>query len=102
MLWAVFTLLGAAGQVARNSLQRHLTPQLGALGATLVRFLFGFPFALLFFALAWTATGAALPSITLVFLLWLALGALTQIAATALMLLTMERRSFIVTTAYLK
>ena len=30
------------------------------------------------------------------------LGALTQIAATALMLLTMERRSFVITVAYLK
>jgi drug/metabolite transporter (DMT)-like permease len=102
MLWAVFTLLGAAGQVARNSLQRHLTPQLGTLGATLVRFLFGFPFALLFLATAWLSTGGAVPSVTLPFALWLLLGALTQIAATALMLLTMERRSFIVTTAYLK
>ena len=52
MLWAAFTLLGAAGQVARNSLQRHLPPKLGALGATLVRFLFGFPFALIFLGLA--------------------------------------------------
>jgi drug/metabolite transporter (DMT)-like permease len=101
-MWVIFTLLGAAGQVARNSLQRHLTPQLGALGATLVRFLFGFPFALLFLGLAWLATGAPLPAVTPAFALWIVLGALTQIAATALMLKTMERRSFIVTTAYLK
>jgi hypothetical protein len=46
----LFTLLGAAGQTARNAMQRELTPRLGALGATLVRFLFGFPFALLFLA----------------------------------------------------
>lgn len=102
MMWAVFTLLGAAGQVARNSLQRHLTPQLGALGATLVRFLFGFPFALLFLGLAWAATGGALPAVTPAFGGWILLGALTQIAATALMLMTMERRPFVVTTAYLK
>jgi len=48
--WVFFTLLGAVGQTARNAMQRGLTPQLGALGATLVRFLFGFPFALLFLA----------------------------------------------------
>jgi len=102
MLWAVFTLLGAAGQTARNGLQRHLTPQLGALGATLVRFLFGLPFALVFLLLAWGLTGAAMPRLSWDFLLWLLLGALTQIAATALMLATMERRSFVVTTAYLK
>ena len=43
-------MLGAAGQTARNAMQRELTPRLGALGATLVRFLFGFPFALVFLA----------------------------------------------------
>ena len=97
-----FTLLGAVGQTARNAMQRELTPSLGALGATLVRFLFGFPFALLFLAvvLAWTRN--ALPAINHDFVLWILLGALTQIGATALMLMTMERRSFVVTIAYLK
>ena len=36
VLWIPFTLLAAAGQTARNAMQRGLTPQLGALGATLV------------------------------------------------------------------
>jgi len=101
-LWVAFTLLGAVGQTARNAMQRELTPQLGALGATLVRFLFGFPFALLFLAavLAWTRS--PLPAINRDFALWVSLGALTQIGATALMLMTMEQRSFVVTIAYLK
>lgn len=102
MNWVVFTLLGAAGQTARNAMQRELTPRLGALGATLVRFLFGFPFALLFLGavLAWSR--AALPPINRDFALWILLGALTQIGGTALMLMTMEQRSFVVTVAYLK
>lgn len=101
-MWVIFTLLGAVGQTARNTMQRGLTPKLGALGATLVRFLFGFPFALLFLAavLAWTHD--SLPTIDGEFALWLLLGALTQIGGTALMLMTMEQRSFVVTTAYLK
>src|SRR5438309_798632 len=41
-------------------MQRELTPQLGALGATLVRFLFGFPFALLFLAVVLTWQHATL------------------------------------------
>ena len=49
-LWVVFTLLAAAGQTARNAMQRELTASLGTVGATHVRFLFGFPFALLFLA----------------------------------------------------
>jgi len=48
MLWAVFTLIAAAAQTARNAMQRELTATLGTVGATHVRFLFGFPFALLF------------------------------------------------------
>jgi drug/metabolite transporter (DMT)-like permease len=101
-LWVVFTLCGPAGQTARNALQRGLTPQLGALGATLVRFLFGFPFALLFLAIVVGWTRAPLPAMNTNFVLWTLLGALTQIGATALMLMTMEQRSFVVTVAYLK
>ena len=97
-----FTLLGAVGQTARNAMQRDLTPSLGALGATLVRFLFGFPFALLFLTLVLAWAEGPLPSINRDFALWILLGALTQIAATALMLMTMEQRSFVVTIAYLK
>jgi drug/metabolite transporter (DMT)-like permease len=101
-LWVVFTLLAAAGQTARNAMQRELTPGLGALGATLVRFLFGFPFAMVFLAVVLGWSGAALPAVNAPFMLWTVLGAVTQISSTALMLLTMEQRSFVVTIAYLK
>jgi drug/metabolite transporter (DMT)-like permease len=101
-LWVIFTLIGAAGQTARNAMQRELTPKLGALGATLVRFLFGFPFALVFLAATMTATGGHLPAMNMAFAEWTVLGALTQIGGTALMLMTMEHRSFVVTVAYLK
>jgi drug/metabolite transporter (DMT)-like permease len=101
-LWIVFTLLGAVGQTARNAMQRELTPKLGALGATLVRFLFGFPFALIFLAAVLAWSGGRLPAINRDFVLWTMLGALTQIGGTALMLMTMEQRSFVVTIAYLK
>jgi len=102
MTWVIFTLLGAAGQTARNAMQRELTPRLGALSATLVRFLFGFPFALLFLAVVLAWSHVALPPVSRDFTLWILLGALTQIGATALMLMTMEQRSFVVTVAYLK
>ena len=49
-LWVVFTLLAAAGQTVRNAMQRELTATLGTVGATHVRFLFGFPFAIVFLA----------------------------------------------------
>ncbi|MGX7741496.1 EamA family transporter [Rhodopseudomonas parapalustris] len=101
-LWIPFTLVAAAGQVARNAMQRSLTGPLGTWGATNIRFLFGFPFSLLFFAGVMVATGDAMPSPGLEFWPWLLLGALSQIAATGMMLAAMNERSFVVTTAYLK
>jgi drug/metabolite transporter (DMT)-like permease len=102
MLWAVFTLIAAAAQTARNAMQRELTTTLGTVGATHVRFLFGFPFALIFLAGVAMATGRALPHPSLEFWPWIVAGALTQIAATALMLAAMNERSFVVAYAYIK
>lgn len=101
-LWAVFTLIAAASQTARNAMQRELTASLGTVGATHVRFLFGFPFALLSFAGVMLVTGAALPRFGLSYWPWIALGAGAQIAATMLMLAAMGERSFVVTIAYIK
>ena len=101
-LWIVFTLLAAAGQTARNAMQRELTAALGTVGATHVRFLFGFPFAIVFLAGVVMTTGLALPTPPLIFWPWAVLGAGAQILATALMLATMNDRSFVVTIAYIK
>src|SRR6201997_4039921 len=101
-LWIPFTVIAALGQVARNAMQRSLTKPLGTWGATNIRFLFGFPFSLVFFAVVVIATGDHVPWPTLSFWPWLLLGALSQILATGLMLLAMNDRSFVVTTAYLK
>jgi drug/metabolite transporter (DMT)-like permease len=102
MLWAVFTLIAAAAQTARNAMQRELTAALGTVGATHVRFLFGFPFALVFLACVLTVTGTRLPSPLPVFWPWVLAGAFTQIAATATMLSVMGQRSFVVAYAYIK
>jgi drug/metabolite transporter (DMT)-like permease len=102
LLWIPFTMLAAAGQSARNAMQRELTATLGTVGATHVRFLFGFPFALLFLALVLAATGGALPQPGLGFIPWILLGSLSQICATATMLAAMHDRSFVVTIAYTK
>jgi drug/metabolite transporter (DMT)-like permease len=101
-LWVLFTIVAAMGQTARNAMQRDLTPRLGAAGATQVRFLFGFPFALMFLIGVAVWTHASLPKFGTRFDLWTIAGAVTQVGGTALMLLTMERRSFVVTIAYLK
>ncbi len=101
-LWAVFTIIAAAAQTVRNAAQRELTGTLGTVGATHVRFLFGFPFALLFLAGIALASGAPLPRFDLRFVPWVLGGALAQIVATALMLAAMTGQSFVVTIAYTK
>ncbi|MEP7029542.1 MAG: DMT family transporter [Pseudolabrys sp.] len=102
MLWAVFTLIAAAAQTARNAMQRELTATLGTVGATHVRFLFGFPFALIFLAGVLYVTGRDLPHPPLEYWPWIIAGALTQIGATATMLAAMNERSFVVAYAYIK
>ena len=102
VLWIPFTIIAALGQVARNAMQRSLTGPLGTWGATNIRFLFGFPFSVLFFLTVLAVSGDPLPWPAAAFWPWLLLGALSQIVATALMLLAMNDRSFVVTTAYLK
>lgn len=101
-LWAVFTVAAAFAQTIRNAMQRELTASLGTVGATQVRFLFGFPFALIFFAVLLVVTGAPVPRPGFYFWPWVAAGAFIQIAATALMLAAMGERSFVVTIAYTK
>jgi drug/metabolite transporter (DMT)-like permease len=101
-LWIPFTVTAALGQVARNAMQRQLTGPLGTWGATNIRFLFGFPFSLVFLAVVLAASGDHMPWPAAVFWPWLLLGALSQIVATGLMLIAMNDRSFVVTTAYLK
>src|ERR1043165_2228080 len=101
-LWIPFTITAALGQVARNAMQRSLTGPLGTWGATNIRFLFGFPFSVAFFAIVIAASGDHVPWPTATVWPWLLLGALSQILATGLMLVAMNDRSFVVTTAYLK
>jgi drug/metabolite transporter (DMT)-like permease len=101
-LWALFTVIAAAAQTVRNATQRELTAKLGTVGATHVRFLFGFPFALVFLAGVMLALGQQLPRLPAIYWPWVISGALTQIAATALMLAAMNERSFVVVYAYIK
>jgi drug/metabolite transporter (DMT)-like permease len=101
-LWAVFTVVAAFFQTLRNAMQRELTTSLGTVGATHVRFLFGFPFAVIFLIGLAVGTEVPLPRPGLAFWPWVVDGALAQVFATALMLVAMGERSFVVTIAYIK
>jgi drug/metabolite transporter (DMT)-like permease len=102
MLWIPVTLTASVMQTARNTMQSRLTAELGTLGATQVRFVFGWPFAAVFLAVTALANGAAIPEPTTPFLAYTVGGAVAQIAATALLLAAMHARSFAVATALSK
>jgi len=101
-LWAVFTVIAAFFQTLRNAMQRELTRTLGTVGATHVRFLFGFPFALIFLIGLILGTKVPLPRPGWTFWPWVIDGAFAQVAATATMLMAMGQRSFVITIAYIK
>jgi len=99
MIWIPITVGAAALQVARNAAQRSIMGGAGPWGATLVRFLFGLPFATVFAAIAWLATPGASAHPSSVFWLACAAGAGLQIAATAALLTAMHRSTFALGTA---
>lgn len=103
-LWVAIVLLGALTQTARNAAQRSLVAQAGTLGATLVRFLYGIPFAAVAVAVlhAIPATAGAVPRFHGGYFGWLLLGAFGQLAATACLLAAMKQRNFVVGVAYSK
>src|SRR5215472_12037636 len=89
-LWVVFTVIAAAAQTVRNATQRELTAKLGTVGATHVRFLFGFPFALVFLAAVMIALGQEPPRPLLMFWPWVIVGALAQVAATGVVIMALK------------
>lgn len=105
--WIPIVLAAAAFQTVRNAAQRSLVAELGTLSATLVRFLYGLPFAALwlFVVLQLLPAGSRAMSIGAVnwsYWLWLTLGAVAQILATAFLLLAMKERNFVIGVALAK
>jgi drug/metabolite transporter (DMT)-like permease len=99
MLWIPITIVAAGFQVARNALQRGLLGDAGPWGATLVRFLFGLPFSLVMWGAAAALTRGARPSWSGVFWLTVVTGALSQLVASAALLVAMRRAGFAIGTA---
>jgi drug/metabolite transporter (DMT)-like permease len=100
MFWIPITVAATGLQVARNALQRGLLEGAGPWGASLVRFLFGLPFSLLFFGLASALAPHAHLPLSAGFFLACAVGGAAQILATAAMLVSMRRSSFALGTVF--
>ena len=100
MLWIPITVGAAALQVARNALQRGLLADAGPWGATLVRFLFGAPFALLFVAAAMAVDAPDHLVFSQTFWIACAVGGAAQMGATAALLVSMRKSSFALGTVF--
>ena len=91
-LWVPCTLFAAAAQTVRNAAQRTLTDEVGALSATLVRFLFGLPLTVAWVAFLYWGPGSTSrqPDLNQPNVVCIGMGALYQNIATAALLRAMQ------------
>lgn len=101
-IWIPVTLMAALCQCWRTAKQQKLRALLSVNGATFIRFLYGVPAALAFLLIGIAIGGGALPSPTWRMFAYAAAGGLSQILATALMIMAFGFRNFAVGTAYAK
>ena len=101
-LWVPIAVAAAFCQNARSAVQKHLTGRLTNLGAAYVRFLYAWPFALIYLFGLQEWGGLAYPDTNAVFLLYCVLAGLAQIIFTALLMWLFSFRNFAVGTTYSK
>ena len=93
-------LVAALAQTLRNAAQRELVQTVGTLAATFARLVYGLPFAAAWLVAVLLWYRAALPAAGAGFVGWIFLGAVANVAGTALLLSAMTRRNFLVAVAY--
>ena len=101
-LWIPLTIAAAFLQNVRSALQKHLKGELGTIGATFVRFGYGFPFAIIYLAALVVLFDFDMPRFNPAFIGWVVLGGIAQILATALLVTLFDARNFAVGTTYSK
>ena len=98
--WILWTLLAASMQAVRTATQKSLTAHVSAEAATLVRYLFGIPFVLIYLAFLFAATGLPMPALNPVFLLCVTGAGIFQVIATVLLIRLFTLRNFAVGSTY--
>lgn len=101
-VWIPITIAAALFQNVRTALQKHLTGSLSTYGATFTRFVYGVPLALAYVVGLNQIGGLSLPMVGTSFSLWVLLGSVSQILATAALLACFRQRNFAVGTAFSK
>ncbi len=101
-LWLPATLLAGILQAWRTAVQQRLRATMSVNAAGLVRYLYGFPVAVLLLGSYAAARHAALPALSLPFWGYAITGGICQIIATNLLIMAFGYRNFVVGTAYAK
>lgn len=99
-IWIPITLFAVVMQTVRTAGQKHLTAHLDPLAVTLVRFLFGLPFAAAYLGVVAHWSDTRLPPLNGTFIGYTALGGVAQIIATVLLIYLFSLRNFAVGTTY--
>ncbi|RFC69608.1 MULTISPECIES: DMT family transporter [Mesorhizobium] len=101
-LWIPITITAAFLQNLRTAAQKKLQGSLGTMGASFVRFGFGFPVAILYVLGLHFLLGKPIPEMSYQFPFWALVGGVAQIAATIVLVHMFTLRNFAVGTAYSK
>ncbi|MFT7688621.1 MAG: drug/metabolite transporter (DMT)-like permease [Candidatus Azotimanducaceae bacterium] len=100
--WVWWTLLAAFMQAVRTAGQKYLSNDISPLATTLVRYLYGLPFAAIWFYLLFKYVGLDLPNLNITFLWSGFVAGVLQILATILLIRLFSLRNFAVGTTYAK
>lgn len=101
-LWIPLTICAALCQSFRSAMQRHLKSHLSTAGATYVRFIYAWPFALIYFWFLASFAGYEVPRVNAPFLLYCLVGSVSQITFTFLLLWLFSFRNFATGVIYSK
>ncbi len=100
--WVFWTLLAALMQSVRTAGQKYLAGHISPLGATLVRFLYGFPFVMIWLSLLLVAEPSAVVQPGQEFYVYASAAGILQIVATVLLIRLFSLRSFVVGSVYVR
>lgn len=103
--WIAFTVLAALMQSVRTAGQKQLTSSVSPMSTTLIRYVFGFPFALLYLLYLGQLDTLTLFTSALSinrFLFYASIAGLVQILATVLLVKALSFRNFTVGTSFAK
>ena len=99
-MWIALSMFAVVMQTVRTAAQKHITQHLDPIGATMVRFVFGLPFAVIFLWFVVLHYDLQIPALHREFVVFSSIAAVLQIVATVLLIYLFSLRNFAVGTTY--